>query len=120
MKRVDVFPAIIRLAPPDSLSDITELLVTGPAPEGSRRVDRCRVVILNDLLMVAVDAPGGPSLVFREKVVEKTHQGQVHFARTESGKIVAFSKDHNCGCGSRLRAWNPFGGIVMSSEDPTE
>jgi hypothetical protein len=119
MKRVDVFPAIVRLAPPGSLSAITDLAIRGDAPEGTRKLDRCRVAIVKDLLMIAVDSPGGPQLVFREKVVEKTHQGQVHYALTESGKILAFERDDNCGCGSRLRSWNPFGGIVMSSEDPT-
>ena len=120
MRRVDVFPAIVRLAPPGSLSAITELAMSGDAPEGTRKLDRCRVAIVKDLLMIAVDSPEGPKLVFRERVVEQTHQGKVQYALTESGKILAFQRDDNCGCGSRLRSWNPYGGVVSSSADPTE
>jgi len=120
MKRVDVFPAIVRLAPSDSLSDITALNIRGDAPQGSRFVDRARVVILNDQIMIAVDSPTGPSLVFREKVIETRHIEKMSYAKTESGKILAFTKDENCGCGSRLRTWNPYGNIVTSTADPTE
>lgn len=120
MKRVDVFPAILRLAPADSLSDITTLNIRGDAPQGSRFLDRCRVAIVKDLLMVAVDSPEGPQLVFRERVIETRHIEKMSYAKTESGKILAFTKDENCGCGSRLRSWNPYGNVVGSSEDPVE
>jgi len=118
VKRVDVFPALLRLAPSDSLSDITTLNIRGEAPEGTRFLDRCRVVILRDQIMVALDSPTGPQLVFREKVVETRHVDKTSYAKTESGKILAFTKDENCGCGSRLRSWNPYGNIISSSEDP--
>ncbi len=35
-KSVDVFPAVVKLAPPGSLSDITMLKTTGDAPQGSK------------------------------------------------------------------------------------
>lgn len=120
MKRVDVFPAFLRLAPSDSLSDITTLKIKGEAPRGSRFLDRCRVVIVRDQVMVALDSPEGPQLVFREKLVEAQHVEKISYVRTESGKILAFTKDENCGCGSRLRGWNPYGNIVSSSSDPVE
>lgn len=119
MKRVDVFPAIVRVAPPGSLDDIADLKVVGAAPPGSRSLDRCRVVILKDVIMIANDSPSGPQLVFREKVTETRHEGKMSYVRTESGKILAFTKDENCGCGSRLRSWNPYGNIIMSNQDPT-
>lgn len=120
MKRVDVFPAIIRLAPPQSLADFTSLTMHGDAPQGTRFLDRCRIVILNDTIMIANDSPTGPNLVFRERIIQESHEGKMSHAVTESGKILAFTKDENCGCGSRLRTWNPYGNIMMSSEDPTE
>lgn len=118
MKRVDVFPALLRLAPPDSLSDITTLNIRGDAPQGSRFLDRCRVVIIQDKVLVALDSPTGPQLVFSERVIETRHVEKTSYVKTESGKILAFTKDENCGCGSRLRSWNPYGNIVGSSEDP--
>lgn len=121
MSRVDVFPALLRIAPPDSLSDITSLNIKGDAPQGSRFLDRCRVVILRDSVLVALDSPEGPQLVFKEKVAETRHVEKTSYVLTLSGKILAFRKDENCGCGSRLRSWNPYGtGWVGSSQDPTE
>ena len=38
---------------------------------------------------------------------------------TKTGKMVAFKLDRNCGCGSRLRAWNPYR-HVYSSKDPSK
>jgi hypothetical protein len=117
-RTVDVFPAIIRLAPTGSVDDQGSFSVTGDAPAGTRRLDRCRVVIVNDVMMVVVDSPEGPSLVFREAVEGVSTSGGITRATTRSGKVVAFTKDHNCGCGSRLRSWDPYGAVVNSSEDP--
>lgn len=117
-KEIDIFPASIRLAPADSLENITDLTVRGDAPKGTRKLDRCRAVVINKTLYVAVDAPTGPELVFKERVVEQNHEKTISHLRTESGKIIVITKDNNCGCGSRLRGWNPFGFLVTSTEDP--
>lgn len=118
MKRVDVFPAIVRVAPAGHLEDMTDLEMYNEAPEGTRRVDRCRVVIVQDKILVARDSPTGPELIFREEVKETRHIEKMSYAQTVSGKILVFTKDNNCGCGSRLRSWNPYGNSIGSSEDP--
>jgi hypothetical protein len=117
-KAFDVFPAIVRLAPAGSLSDITQLNIIGDVPQGTRRVDTARAVLLGETLIIAVDSPEGTQIVFREKVVQTEVEGKVHYALTESGKILAITKDNNCGCGTRLRSWNPYGSYVPSSQDP--
>jgi hypothetical protein len=118
-KSIDVFPALIKLAPPGSLSDYTTLQTTGDVPEGTRRVDRSRAVVINNVLVIAQDSPEGPLVVFKEAVEEIAHEGKTTHVLTVSGKIIAIAKDDNCGCGSRLRGWNPRGSaIVTSSEDP--
>lgn len=119
-KQLDVFPAIVKVISPGSLSDLSQASVTGDLPQGTRKVDRCRVVVLNNQVMIAVDSPEGPQLVFREKVEEMINEKGLDRIKTESGKMLAFIKDTNCGCGSRLRSWNPFGGVVSSSEDPSK
>lgn len=115
---LDVFPALVWLAPPGSLSELSLLSTSGKSPEGTRKLDRCRVVVMNNSLMIAIDSPEGPKLVFKEAVVSRQTEGQMNRVKTETGKIIAFSKDHNCGCGSRLRTWNPYGNVLMSNMDP--
>lgn len=116
MKSVDVFPAVLKIAPADSLFDFTALDFTQKPPDGTRRLDRCRVVIVENTLMVAVDSPQGPELVFREKVSAFSSYDDLHHARTESAKIMVFKKDRNCGCGSQLRTWQPYKHLY-SNED---
>jgi len=118
-KNIDIFPALIKLAPPGSLGEITDLNVTGPAPSGTRKLDRARAVIIDDTLLIAVDTPTGPNLVFKEKIVEQHHEKKLSRVRSVSGKIIAIGKDVNCGCGSRLRGWNPYGAFIPSSQDPS-
>lgn len=117
-KQLDVFPAIVKVISPGSLSDLSLANVKGDMPQGTRKLDRCRVVVLNDTIVIAVDSPEGPQLVFREKITEMLNEKGLDRVKTVSGKMLAFAKDNNCGCGSRLRSWNPFGTIVSSTEDP--
>jgi hypothetical protein len=118
IKKIDVFPAIIILAPPDSLPDYASLIFTEEKPPDTRRVDRCRVTIFDGKLFVVIDSPEGFQVIFREKVLDYVKLEKQHNALTESGKIVAFRKDDNCGCGSRLRSWSPFGNYLSSTHDP--
>jgi hypothetical protein len=118
-KSIDVFPAVVKLALSGSLEDYTQLQTTGDAPQGTRKVDRTRVVIIENVLLIAQDSPEGPKVVFKEKVEEMSQEGKTTHILTVSGKIIAVKRDNNCGCGSRLRGWNPYGSaIVTSSEDP--
>jgi len=117
--RLDVFPAVIRIAPPGTLGDPTALTASGDAPPGTRRLDRCRAVVRDGTLLVAVDSPEGPELVFRERVESVTGRRAPFHIVTSSGKTVVVVQDRNCGCGSRLRSWSPGGSVVASSEDPS-
>lgn len=118
VKKIDIFPAIFIVAPPDSLSDFAELLFSTEKPKDTRRVDRCRVSIRDGVLFVVVDTPEGFKIMFRERILDYRSLDLQHNAITETGKIVAFRKDDNCGCGSRLRSWSPFGNYLSSVEDP--
>jgi hypothetical protein len=122
MKRVDMFPAIAYLVEPGALADLSELSFTGPKPPRTRKVDRCRVAIVNGKLFIVQDSPEGPKVLFREACVQYSTSSNYreYTALTETGKMVAFGKDRNCGCGSRLRSWSPFGASAMSIEDPSE
>ena len=118
---LDLFPAIIYLVPPSTEPLDSPLMFFGPKPQGTRKVDRCRVAISGGLLFIVVDSPEGPKVVFRERAIEHEKSADhTHHVTTETGKLAVFGKDANCGCGSRLRSWSPFGSISRSSADPTE
>lgn len=118
MKKVDIFPAIFLVAEADSLENYADLGFTANKPSNTRRLDRCRVAIVNGTLFVVVDSPEGFKIVFREKVADTQNDNKTYHAITVSGKICAWTKDANCGCGSRLRSWSPFGATLSSMEDP--
>jgi hypothetical protein len=120
MKGVDVFPAVFMIADADSLQNYTDFLFFEDKPSSTRRVDRCRVTIFNKKIYVVVDTPEGFQVIFREDVADYTKLEKQHNVITTSGKIIAFRKDDNCGCGSKLRSWSPFKAQVTSSEDPDE
>jgi hypothetical protein len=117
----DVFPAIAWIAPPNSV-ELSELSTSGPSPQGTRKIDRVRIVLIGNNILIAQDSPEGPKLVFREGFITRLVNGNVTKVKTDTGKVIAFTKDNNCGCGSRLRTWNPYGqnNSVFSTSDPIE
>ena len=119
----DVFPAIIALGPANLVSDITTL-TSQPLTPGAYLVTKARIIVTDEHVTIAIDDSDGPKVVFNQpydralyvKSISKTTDTYV---TTASGQQLAFRKDENCGCGSRLRSWNPYN-IVYSSQDPTE
>ena len=105
------------VTPPDALEDPTQLHPTNRKlhPPGTKTVDRARIIIYDNRIHVAVDSPTGPTLVFRENIISHTKSPErVHYVMTEFRKSIAFRRDDNCGCGSRLRSWNPYGTIMTA------
>jgi len=79
----------------------------------SRELYAVRVVIIEDWILIGADSPDGPVLVFSQKISPeqiKIRSGKYDesFAITDNGRLVVFKRDDECGCGSRLRAWNPL------------
>lgn len=103
----DQFPSLL-VAVPSNLNLSLDDVKVVPPTEGSFMVDKCRVVIDDDLIIVAVDSPEGARIIFQEEydTFVKDLKGESKIL-TKSGKMLAFKRDTNCGCGSRLRSWNP-------------
>ena len=107
--------------------DLFPAVLTVTSADGSQTgtVDVTRVVLTEEVLVAVVDSPEGPRLVFQEAY---SSFDRARLARetstvtTASGKLVTFRKDESCGCGSRLRSWNPTGAVraVYSTQEPTE
>lgn len=118
-KTIDVFPAIVVVAPSGAVSKLEALVVEGSLPNGAKKLDRTRIVVINNIVMIAVDSPSGPKLMFREAVSKSIFEQSTYKLQTASGKTLAFKKDSSCGCGSRLRSWMPHKGVLTSEADPT-
>ena len=117
----DVFPAFVGVGQPDLVPTLQNLR-SAPITPGAYQVTKARIVVTDEAVMVAVDGQDGPMIIFRERYTE-FHKSNVKtedsYILTETGKMIAYKKDENCGCGSRLRSWNPYR-HVYSSQDPTE
>lgn len=119
----DVFPAHFCAAPPSFEGEIA----AHPPKQGSSYVATTRVIVFEALneenqpemqLIVAADSPDGAQLVFKDKIQDFDLNDVQYFGITQTGKHFAFKKDTNCGCGSRLRSWNPYK-TINSIKDPS-
>ena len=122
----DMFPARVLVIPEqDSNATLSQedLGYTTPVPN-SRKVEAVRVVLTEATVMIAGDSSNGPVLIFQEKydpstLVLNKNRSKPGRLTTVNGKIIVFQKDENCGCGSKLRSWNPYR-TVYSTKDPIE
>ena len=115
----DVFPAHVSLAAPNVFTDVHRL-ISYPNNPGTYYIQTSRVIITDTNITIAADAPEGPQIVFNERYTsfEKSTSPETDsYVITESGKMLAYKKDVNCGCGSRLRSWNPYK-TLQSNRDP--
>lgn len=115
----DVFPAHFTIAAPGTFRDVHEFQA-GPNITNTYYVQTTRVIITDTNITVAADSPEGAQIVFNERYTyfEKALAPDLDsYVVTESGKMIAFRKDTNCGCGSRLRSWNPYK-TLQSNRDP--
>lgn len=107
---LDIFPALVNLALGSHEVPVEELQATPYHDERVRQFNSARVTVLHGYVMIALEGYQGPKLVFREKAVQvfrnPTRSG-LSWVVTETGKKLAIARDDACGCGSRLRSWNP-------------
>ena len=114
----DVFPAHASVAS----ASYVGVLQAHPPTDGTAYLQTSRVIIFSvedsQVILIAQDTPEGAQVVFQEKIAEFDLSEVQYFGTTVSGKRFAFKKDTNCGCGSRLRSWNPYK-TLSSIKDPT-
>lgn len=119
--QADTFPALVTIAPVTYDGEVR----THSPHDGTYQVNVARIILTEDRILVATDSVNGPNLVFSEGYDPESFQkapkkSEDSYVTTLSGKRIAFSKDESCGCGSRLRSWNPFRMSTMSTKNPTE
>lgn len=120
---LDIFPATAIITAHELPAPIQDLR-SAPATPGTHQINTARVIVTSDRVLIAVDGPTGPSLVFSQSYVpgslfKNPDKSKDSYLTAETGQAVVFRKDTVCGCGSRLRSWNPFRS-VSSTKDPTE
>lgn len=107
---LDVFPAHLAVVPAGTFEDVYDLKSNPASPEAFYRATT-RVIATDEAVFVAQDSPSGAQIIFQEKydvLLPASDKKSDYRVVTESGKMLAFQKDTNCGCGSRLRGWNAY------------
>lgn len=131
--RADVFPATLVVAPASSPEPATVLRYPQPDdPDGHRLLQSVRVLVTDTHVYVFQDSAQGPRVVFAEPAASYTPSTPLHQRRTRdaskpaeatvttrTGKTLAFSRAGGCGCGSRLKTFDPFAVIVAQAAENT-
>lgn len=119
----DIFPARVLVAPAHHEVPLLEMSTNTSQPQPpTRLVEAVRILVTDTHVLVAADSSKGPVTIFQERVSDFHWSGSREkdsHVRTETGKMLAFSLDKGCGCGSRLRSWNPYN-TAYSVKDPIE
>jgi hypothetical protein len=106
----DIFPAHLAVVAPGVLEDVYDLNSNPPTAEAFYR-DTTRIIVTDEAIFVAQDGPSGAQVIFQERYelfLKAADSKSDYRIITKSGKMLAFKKDTNCGCGSRLRGWNAY------------
>lgn len=118
----DIFPAHFSGTAASNFPDVYALnSITTNVPKVVY-LSTTRVVVTETHVTVAQDSPDGAQIVFHEpysQLIRPEERDGTFRVVTPTGKFLAFQKDTACGCGSRLRSWNPYR-TLNSINDPTE
>jgi hypothetical protein len=115
----DIFPAFLSVSPKGKYEDVHEVR-SHPPMNDVYHLTKTRIVVTDTNIIVAHDGPQGPVILFNEQyeTFDKSNiKTEDSYVVTRSGKMLVYAKDENCGCGSRLRSWNPYKHLY-STKDP--
>jgi hypothetical protein len=105
----DLFPATVKVTPRDHQGELL--------PNHTFELGSARVVVTDNEVLVITDSPAGPILALQMPYSpgayskgEKPHLPS--YIGTDTGQVLEFFRDTSCGCGSRLRGFNPYAHIV--------
>jgi hypothetical protein len=108
----DVFPANVVICPENSVDLLDPESVMASRHHGisgAKYIETARVIASSGIVYIGADSSTGPVVIFSEAFTQQNREtnSTTRFI-TESGKIIAVSKDRGCGCGSRLKNWSPI------------
>lgn len=71
-----------------------------------------RTIVTDDEVFVYQDDTNGPSLFFHDRLEDFSGSATEGWtAETTDGYTVSIIRSSGCGCGSRLKGYNPFPGV---------
>lgn len=112
----DVFPALVSIySGAVSRGWEKPFSIVGLSDSGVTKFNECRVIVHKNKIIVGAETGRGPSAVYVADVEEVFVGNPLTRVLTTSGDLVVFGVSKGCGCGSRLRSWNPYGNIVRSN-----
>jgi len=108
--RADVFPAHVTLTQGDDV----------------QVMEKVRLIVTQDTVFIYKDSSTGPTLAYQERlqsydpgvpVHRRTRSNPMRLASvtTDSGTNISFGRMGSCGCGSRLKAFDPFAQITSAA-----
>lgn len=117
----DVFPALVAVYPPAVVAGFESPYVSvGIADVGATKFYESRVIVHKNSVIVGADGARGAHKVFGDSYSSDsavTSDGKFTRVITDGGFLVVYAKSRGCGCGSRLRSWNPYVNGAGSSRD---
>lgn len=112
----DVFPAVVAVYPPSFVLNYEKPFSdVGVANPEAKIFSESRVIVHKNRVIVGASTVVGAQTVFSDSVVEVFVIKPYTRVLTSSGHLVVFTRSKGCGCGSRLKSWNPYGNVVGSS-----
>lgn len=71
-----------------------------------------RAIVTDDEVYIYADDTHGPSVIFNDRLEDFSGTAQNGWtALTSDGNTVNMTRSGGCGCGSRLKGYNPFPGL---------
>lgn len=77
---------------------------------------KSRTVVTDDEVIVYVDSPEGPRPVYQERIDDFYGEAKLGWTvEISNGDVMSIRRNTGCGCGSRLRGFNPFPGVPFQA-----
>lgn len=113
---MDIFPAVVAVYPPDVVASFEKPFSdVGIASSGGKIFSDCRFIVHNNFVIVGASTVSGVQKVFQASVAEVFVVKPYTRVLTAENFLVVATRSKGCGCGSRLKSWNPYGNVVRSS-----
>jgi hypothetical protein len=106
----DLFPAYVAILPRGDDTPNRDMTASPLFPRHALQIQKARIIVFDDYVIIVTDSDNGAHVVLEEAIQPDTYlKTATHsYVVTKTGAKITYTKDTNCGCGSRLKSWNPY------------